>query len=332
METPGVGDAGVLDNLVLCKNAVERKLHGETRRRRRWLGSPNPDLLKFLERLHDALREFERLLAAGRIEPPERRARLARVLDEAEPCLRRIRRDGARRLLYDAQMLLLEVADAQLICGLLEVEKHWNKTMTSLLTWDVLYPKSECEAVLVCYRRGDDVPADQLESARHDLISLYMARRDEELAYASRTGLRRQSLTVLFVVLAVILSGFLIAYARAANASAAGTIMLPLAGGLGAALSGTLKTRDLRTRETDLERVRSGLYAQLLVGAVFGVIVVFILQSGLVNFGDITFNAKSVVDNAAAAFVAGFSEPFALRTVERVGRVGGGAPPKRSTD
>ena len=71
----------------------------------------------------------------------------------------------------------------------------------------------------------------------------------------------------------------------------------------------------------------SGLFAQLPVGAVFGVIVVFILQSNLIGLGNVTSDSKTVMANAVVAFIAGFSEPFALRTVERVASLGGGTEP-----
>lgn len=313
------GDVGVLAKVVECERILESVIEDRHRTVSHWFAGENPDLRKYLERLHDALREFDRLLAAGKLEPVAQE-RLVRVLDDALRWLPEVHRESARSLLYNAQMLLLEVGDAEVICGLLEIEMYWTKAMTSLLTWDALYPDGDGNAA-VCYRNGD-VPPLELESARHRLLSLFQARRDGELAHASRAALRARNLHFLSLVLVLLLSTFLLAYAYARNVGVAGTIMLPLAGGLGAALSGTLRARDLLSRETAIERFHSGLFAQLLVGAVFGVVIVFILESGLVGIGDLTFNPKTVVANAAVAFVAGFSEPFALRTVERVAAVG----------
>jgi hypothetical protein len=89
-------------------------------------------------------------------------------------------------------------------------------------------------------------------------------------------------------------------------------------GALGAAMSGTLKARDKLIRGSDLRAFSVGLVAQLLMGAGAAFFLLLILKSGLLQIA----GTNSLEGGAVLGFVAGFSEPFFLRTIERIATLG----------
>lgn len=120
------------------------------------------------------------------------------------------------------------------------------------------------------------------------LSSLYRARRDDQLAHHSRAQARSQNLLILAGILILFVPLFLVTYWYASASRPGGvwgTVMLPIAGAVGAALSGTPKARDQLNRETDIGRFKDGLLAQLLVGAASAVIVVVLLEAKLASVG-----------------------------------------------
>jgi len=293
----------------------------EHRARRRFR---DPDLRKYLERMSDALSDLTRLLLTASL-PTEQRRRLPVLLEVAHACLDEVTTETAWSLLHDFELLLIEAGDAQVICGLVAGELQWRKAQTSWLTWDALFKGDEakCKA-LDLYVEGAAIPSADLESARHKLLALYRARHNDEEAHRSRATLRGQNLLVLTSLLLLLLPLFLLAYRHGANPrpSTWTLVMLPLAGALGAGISGTLKARDRLTREADIRRFRYGLIAQLLVGGSSAVIVVTLLQAKLVTIGHVNVGPHQSVAQAAFGLVAGFSEPFVLDTIGRATKLG----------
>lgn len=275
----------------------------------------NPDVKKYLDRLYDALDELSRLYGEGRLPPPAVK-RADDLLLRVPSRLQAPEAESSLALLWEFQMLLIDHGDVHVICGMVEEELHWHKGETSWLTWDGLYGDSTCEAVEQ-YRKGK-VSKRRLRSARHRLESLYRARRDDQQARLCRAEVRRKTLDVLTGVLIVVLPPFLILYHYALHPHPnwALTFAVPLAGAVGAAVSGTYKARDQLVRESDIAHFSAGLLAQLLVGAAAALLVVVLLRAKLTSFGDLSLN--KAVEQIAFGFVAGFSEPFVLGTVQRV--------------
>jgi hypothetical protein len=69
------------------------------------------------------------------------------------------------------------------------------------------------------------------------------------------------------------------------------------------------------------------LVAQVLVGAASAIVVMLLLASGIVHIA----GAASLEGKAVVGFVAGFSEPFFLKTIERVAKLGEESAPERET-
>jgi hypothetical protein len=88
------------------------------------------------------------------------------------------------------------------------------------------------------------------------------------------------------------------------------------AGALGSVLAGTLKLRDRLVELDDLRAFGATLRVQPLVGATMGIIVLVVLQGDLIRLGG--DNVSAWPGRAVLAFLAGFSEPFFLRVVDRL--------------
>jgi hypothetical protein len=91
-----------------------------------------------------------------------------------------------------------------------------------------------------------------------------------------------------------------------------------LSGALGAAVAGTIKARDRLRFESDITRFGQELVAQLLIGAVAAVIVYAVLRTVPITISDLTLDLDTLGEKVALAFAAGFSEPFFLKTIERI--------------
>jgi predicted cobalt transporter CbtA len=97
-------------------------------------------------------------------------------------------------------------------------------------------------------------------------------------------------------------------------------LLVAVAGALGATLSGALKLRDQLPRIASMRTFWYAFALQVPIGAVAGLFLWIVLESGLVEIAG-QQGADWAVE-AAVAFAAGFSEPFVLKTVERI--TGGG--------
>lgn len=92
--------------------------------------------------------------------------------------------------------------------------------------------------------------------------------------------------------------------------------LVGLAGALGATLAGTFRVRDKLVELDDLRSFWPAMRVQPLVGAVAGLVILLVLESGAVALGNGT--SSSWAAQALFAFTAGFSEPFFLGVVEKV--------------
>lgn len=290
----------------------------------------DPDRRKYLDRLYDALTDITRLVRTKHFDD-EGNSRTLDLLRELDTRLKDPDTESIWALLYEFQLLLIQHGDAAVICGMVEGELFWHKGQTSWMTWDELYPHQQTCAAVDQYRSGTEVSHQNLESARHMLAMLYRARRDDQLAHHSRAQARSKNLLILAGILIVLVPLFLLTYWYASHTrpSVWATVMLPIAGAVGAALSGTLKARDQLNREVDIGRFKDGLLAQLLVGAAAAVIVVVILKANLTSVGKV--EPASIAAQAAFGFLAGFSEPFVLGVVGRAANLGSAAKAPSST-
>lgn len=287
---------------------------------RAWL-SPvgDPTVRKYLNRLTDGFGELLRLRELGLLVQPDHERRAADLSSGLRSLLHRPEYDIARALYHDAQLLLADAGDADVICGFIESERRWEKSTTSWLTWDTLYG-TKVPAVLELHHAGKPIPADTLTATRNKLVDLYRARREDELVQRCRAAQRGRILGLLTVALALLLVAFLPAVwaAREPRLSAWLGLAVVLAGALGAAVAGTIKARDRLRFESEITRFWQELVAQLLIGAVAAVIVYAVLRTVPITISDLTLDLDTLGEKVALAFAAGFSEPFFLKTIERI--------------
>ncbi len=89
-------------------------------------------------------------------------------------------------------------------------------------------------------------------------------------------------------------------------------VLVVATGALGAAVSGVYKLRDQVAAATAIRAFAPTVVAQVAVGAAAGLLVLFVIQTGLISGGDPQWAALGL-----AAFAAGFSEPFLLGIIGR---------------
>jgi hypothetical protein len=285
--------------------------------RSRWTLLREPERRKYLHRLHDALADLERIDEVAPIsDQTGLRNALTRLASQAN-----IPNDELWAILNETQLARIRHGDAETVCALIEDELQWHRGQTSWLTWDALYPDSGIPPAVIQYRGGGPVDPRALASARNMLLSMYRTRHDDEVARRARGEERAKNLQVLAILLALLLSIFVIVYSLADGGDEWEEFAILIsAGGAGAAISGTIKARDRLTRQGDIHRFRDALPAQLLVGAATALFVYLLFQSDIITFGNVDLDTNEA--RAAIAFLAGFSEPWVLRTIERATQVG----------
>jgi len=234
-------------------------------------------------------------------------------------------RDRAEDLLLNLEPLLIECAGDDALFERAEVEGRKTSKMTSWLTWGSVFPGSTPPG-LATYLDGKEVSAQDREGTRRHLLALLRARREDEMVHRARQELRRRNLRYLFLCLAgmfgVLAVAALVFLGRGLTTEPmiAGLAGAALFGALGAALSGAMKARDRLSRTKDIESFRDGFPAQVAVGAGTGLVFVLIFESGLLTVAGVDPGLWSFM--AVAGFLAGFSEPIFLKTIERIGTLG----------
>lgn len=187
------------------------------------------------------------------------------------------------------------------------------------LLWSQYFSAKELETIMKNHDQRSGkfrTPAlEQLGAQR--LERLYKERNDSGRHGRARAATRGRYLRYLSLVLIVL--ALLLAFAddmvpEAGLLSSQEMLLILCGGALGAALSRAIQIRSLE-RITELQVAWAGAFAQLTVGASLAAIVVILLQTGLVNFGG---ESPAVATWITAAFLSGFSEPFALGILERV--------------
>lgn len=276
----------------------------------------NAELRKNLGRLRAAIADARRLEREGRLDE-EARTLLGELLKQAPTRST----DALGEVLEEVDQALIAAGDAAFLCALLELEYERDEQEggAGVTTWRTLYDGKPL-AASVAYARGGIVDQTSLEEARRKLSMLYHARQALYALGRARTGTKAARLAWLAPVMAGLALALVIAVDLAADdASWREGLLVAVAGAVGATLSGALKLRDQLPRITSLRTFWSAFALQVPIGAVAGLFLWIVLESGLVEIAEP--GADWAVE-AAVAFAAGFSEPFVLKTVERI--AGGG--------
>jgi hypothetical protein len=283
--------------------------------------SPDAEMRKILGRLLAVIDEAERLAAledsnvsGGSTEDREQGHRLARVAAKLRDLdVDQIGPDSGGEFADQLELALIEAGDRTFLHQQLEFELYLDRNMLTPLTWSSMFgPLDDGTS------RDGVKQASELDPVRQQLLDLRYAR----MTQYRRTGLQLAEKARLLRGLAVGITALVIATAVAAvvassdpGATWASLYLAAAAGALGAGVSGIYKLRDEIQRARAIREFRAILLAQLAVGMAAGLFVELVLESGLITIA----GAQPWAVKGATAFVAGFSEPFFLGTVRRVG-------------
>jgi hypothetical protein len=287
----------------------------------------DPELRKVLQRLYGLTDELLRLYT---ITPSDDGAdgsgltsqQRQRVLDLIGTDPSTFSLDAGLEVFDAFDRLMIEIGDARYLCAEVEAELRIRPGTTTWVTWPGLFGDARPPALATYYKGVSPYPTE-LEAVRRMLGSLRRVRSDDYQVHRSRQRQRAHILYLLSVLLLpiVLVLAWLIVSAGDVPADQVG--LVAVSGAAGAIVAGTLKARDRLVRGSDLRAFRSGVVSQILVGAGSALFLLVVLESGIVEFGLVDVWAGQAV----GGFVAGFSEPFVLRTVERVARLGADDPP-----
>jgi hypothetical protein len=157
-----------------------------------------------------------------------------------------------------------------------------------------------------------------IETLRKRLLVLYEMRR---FRYRRERARRRmKSFNLMLAALVLLALALLLAWGidDAIGDPTPGTVFLTaVAGALGGTLANLLRLRDELSRGTEFRAFKPMLLAQPAVGAVSGLVVLLVVDSGFLGLGDgdgdVRWETLTLL-----AFAAGFSEAFFLGIVRKV--------------
>jgi hypothetical protein len=273
----------------------------------------NPELRKNLDRLQTAIRDVQRLRRTGPLAQEHEDALVALLLSDKRP--ETYNADSLGLLLESVDQLIVEAGDAKLVSSLLEIEyaRDASEGGGDIPTWSTLF--RDRVAASEEPADGRDLSETELAEARRRLSmllrarhSVYALRRARSTTKAVRLLWLTPALTALVVAL-VVLAGWV-----ADDAGWGDALLAAVAGAVGATLGAAYKLRDTLPRLGDLRTFWYTFPLQIPLGAVAGLFLWIVLESGLV---DVAGSSDWAVATALA-FAAGFSEPFLLKTVERI--------------
>jgi hypothetical protein len=271
----------------------------------------DPELQKMLARTYALLDELFRLDTI-----PEAHQRRIEQLLRHDPGTLAL--DAGIELFDALDRVMIEIGDAHYICGEIEGELKWAKGSTTWLTWDVM--NGSVPPAVNTYRSGKSVSAAELDAARNQLLSFRRTRSDDYQVHRARQKMRARNLRILAVLLLplVLAFGWILAASRIGDLTTLGVWLIGVVGALGSLMSGTIKARDRLVRGSDLRAFRAGLLAQVLLGAASSLVAYLLLASEIVEI----VGTDSLEGKAVVGFLAGFSEPYFLKTVGRVATMG----------
>jgi hypothetical protein len=282
----------------------------------------DPELAKVLQRLYGLTDELLRMYCIGPADAGGEHWGLSkeeqqRVLDVLATDPSELRLDSGLEVFDAFDRLLIEIGDARYICAEVQGEMLMSDRDTSHVKWRDLFGEDR-PAALVTYNSGAIPKPDELDAARSMLASLRRVRSDDYQTHRAQQRMRARNLKILSVLLLPVVVAFGWLMVIAGEVSAAQVSLVAVSGVLGAIVAGTFKARDRLVRGSDLRAFRAGMVAQVLIGGGSALLLLLVIESGVVSFGQV----EGWAAQAVAGFVAGFSEPFLFRTVERVAMLG----------
>ena len=280
-------------------------------------GGGEPELAKALTRVQTHVAEARALLELADDEAPLRKPQskdrlcglLSRDVDS-------ISVDAAWELANALKRELLLLGDRHYVWARLEYEAEREKKPGRWHAWSDHFSRQRLDELLEIGKNGG-VDTDLHAEAVYRLRLLYLERAQEGLERRVRAAQKCRYLAILAWALVALFLGLAGIVQRIGGGGMWESIALVgLAGALGATLAGTFRVRDKLVELDDLRSFWPAMRVQPLVGAVAGLVILLVLESGAVALGNGT--SSSWAAQALFAFVAGFSEPFFLGVVEKV--------------
>jgi hypothetical protein len=265
----------------------------------------SPEYRKNLDRVYTAIRDAERLRRTGDLKShhDEQLERLLLFSDE----LTALNSDALGLMLESVDQVLVDAGDNKLLDALLAIEYARDKEEREdpVPTWSTVH--------------RDARPTD-LADKKERLSKLLRVRHSIYTLRRAREGTRATRLVWLAPILTVLVLAFIgLTTWVADDASWGEGLLVAVTGAMGATLAAAFKLRDALARLGDLRTFWYAFAPQVPLGAVAGLFLWIVLESGVV---EVAGTGEDWAVAVALAFVAGFSEPFLLKTVERV--AGGG--------
>jgi hypothetical protein len=270
----------------------------------------SPEYRKNLDRVYTAIRDADRLRRAGHLKShhDEQLERLLLFSDE----LTALNSDALGLTLESVDQVLVDAGDDKLLDALLAIEyvRDEDEREGPIPTWSTVHGGARPTELADKKER-----LSRLLRVRH---SIYALRRAREGTRATRLAWLAPILTALVLVFIGLATWV------AEDASWGEGLLVAVAGAMGATLAAAFKLRDALARLGDLRTFWYAFAPQMPLGAVAGLFLWIVLESGVV---EVAATGEDWAVAVALAFVAGFSEPFLLKTVERI--AGGGADEKK---
>jgi hypothetical protein len=265
----------------------------------------SPEYRKNLDRVFTAIRDAERLRRAGHLQPHHDEQLERLLLFPGELTARNS--DALGLTLESVDQVLVDAGDDKLLDAMLAIEyvRDEDERQGPVPTWSKV--------------QGDARPTE-LADKKERLSELLRVRHSIYALRRAREGTRATRLVWLAVILAGLVLAFIWLAAWVADDASFGELLLvAVTGAMGATLAAAFKLRDAFARLGDLRTFWYAFAPQMPIGAVAGLFLWIVLESGVVEVAGAGDDWAVAV---ALAFVAGFSEPFLLKTVERI--AGGG--------
>lgn len=270
----------------------------------------DPEVRKNLDRLGTAIEELRRLPTPQTPGTQLRFETLNNLLIEAP--LEPIDADSLGLLLETVDQDLAVLGTDVVLATQLQFEEQRDGTPDP--GWVALWG-DERTKVFQTIAAGN-ATTEEVDAARRTLQVWYGSRHQRYTLERSREEARARRLRAL-VAATTLLVGALVVLVHliAENASIADGLLVACLGALGATIGLAYRIRDTAPRLRSLRTFNYGFALQASLGATAGIVVWILLQSGLVDLGNDTTQWAVY---AIVAFVAGFSEPFFLKTVESI--------------
>ncbi len=263
--------------------------------------------------IHERLTELEGLVHDGDPQARERlRTALNLISDELKGDLAWEVADGLH------EVLPLFGSERYLYRALMEESARPDDRPHS---WQTLYGRKSLDELIEALE--GDPSAGNVRLVRRRLHALYVIRNDRGRHDRARESLRASYLRWSWRFLLSLLFASVLTLALGPEQSLLMNATIAfLAGGLGSVLSGTLRLRDL-DRITQLDKMWRTFGTQAVLGGTLAVIVLLVLLTGVIQVAGLDLSADPPrITVYLIGLLSGFSEPFALSTLERVAALG----------